>query len=250
MFRLPLIGLCALALAACAPDVPDSARGVGFESYSDYMRRRDAELAGQRTGRVQQPGMVISTERATAGGLAPAPVTSGPIGAGPIGAGPMATVAGNAAADRPRADTVAGVAPQAGEVRHTAGGARISDEQSFDAVSARETIESDRERLQRQREQYVVVQPTAVPERTGPATPNIVEFALSTRHNPGQQVYRRSAIRFTSYERACGAFTSADLAQEAFLARGGPERDPLGVDPDGDGFACGWDPRPFRAALR
>jgi hypothetical protein len=34
------------------------------------------------------------------------------------------------------------------------------------------------------------------------------------------------------------------------LANGGPERDKEGLDPDGDGFACGWDPRPFRSALR
>ena len=40
------------------------------------------------------------------------------------------------------------------------------------------------------------------------------------------------------------------LAQEEFLRTGGPERDKLGVDPDGDGFACAWDPRPFRTALQ
>ncbi|NDH39999.1 MAG: hypothetical protein EBY45_06195 [Gammaproteobacteria bacterium] len=28
-----------------------------------------------------------------------------------------------------------------------------------------------------------------------------------------------------------------------------PERDPMGLDPDGDGFACGWDPEPFRLAF-
>ena len=37
-----------------------------------------------------------------------------------------------------------------------------------------------------------------------------------------------------------------DQAQQDFLAKGGPERDRMGVDPDGDGFACAWDPRPFR----
>ena len=33
------------------------------------------------------------------------------------------------------------------------------------------------------------------------------------------------------------------------LPCGGPERDPRGLDPDGDGFACDWDPAPFRAAV-
>jgi hypothetical protein len=45
-----------------------------------------------------------------------------------------------------------------------------------------------------------------------------------------------------------GDVPSDDLAQEAFLSEGGPERDRLGVDPDGDGFACRWDPTPFRRA--
>ena len=39
-------------------------------------------------------------------------------------------------------------------------------------------------------------------------------------------------------------------AQIDFLAKGGPERDRLGVDPDGDGYACAWNPAPFRAAVR
>ena len=39
-------------------------------------------------------------------------------------------------------------------------------------------------------------------------------------------------------------------AQEAFLKAGGPERDRYGLDPDGDGFACRWDPTPFRAAIK
>ena len=43
---------------------------------------------------------------------------------------------------------------------------------------------------------------------------------------------------------------SSDLAQKAFLSRGGPERDILLLDPDGDGFACKWDPRPFRLAVQ
>ena len=47
--------------------------------------------------------------------------------------------------------------------------------------------------------------------------------------------------------RACAAYSSPDRAQEDFLASGGPERDRKSLDPDGDGFACAWDPAPFRA---
>ena len=31
---------------------------------------------------------------------------------------------------------------------------------------------------------------------------------------------------------------------------GGPKVDPKGIDPDGDGFACYWDPKPFRSVLK
>lgn len=129
------------------------------------------------------------------------------------------------------------------------GGVRISDEQDFEAVAARESIESDRERLERQRAQYVFIEPTALPERPGADGPNIIQYALSTRNNPGDTLYRRlNPLRFSQAERACAQFTTQDQAQLEFLRRGGPERDPMNVDPDGDGFACWWDPRPYRAA--
>ena len=128
--------------------------------------------------------------------------------------------------------------------------AAISDEQDFDAVAARETIESDRERLQAQREQYRVIAPQPLPQRTGPTGPDIVAYALATTNLPGQAIYPRSTIRLMSYEQACARHPSPDRAQAAFLRDGGPRRDPQGLDPDGDGFACGWDPAPFRAALQ
>ena len=53
----------------------------------------------------------------------------------------------------------------------------------------------------------------------------------------------------TVSERACAKYSSSDLAQSDFLAQGGPRRDRLGLDPDGDGFACAWNPQPFRAAV-
>jgi hypothetical protein len=125
----------------------------------------------------------------------------------------------------------------------------ISDEQNFDAVSARETIESDAERLARLRAEYQVIQPEAIPERDGDTGPNIVAFALQTTNAVGQPVYRRSGFRADArFQSACARYATADEAQRAFLERGGPEEDRMGVDPDGDGFACFWDPSPFRAA--
>ena len=111
------------------------------------------------------------------------------------------------------------------------------DKQSFhlDPVAARETIESDAERMARLREAYTVIEPTALPERRGDR-PNIVAFALQTSNAVGEPVYRRTGINAERrFNRACARYPSADLAQEDFLANGGPERDRRGLDPDGDG---------------
>ena len=49
-------------------------------------------------------------------------------------------------------------------------------------------------------------------------------------------------------EKACARYPSPEAAQQAFLSSGGPKRDPKNLDPDGDGFACYWDPTPFQQA--
>lgn len=126
----------------------------------------------------------------------------------------------------------------------------ISDEQDFSAVSSRESIESDRERLARQRAQYQVIEVTSVPPPSSHAGPNIVAYALATTHAPGTEVHRRmNPLRWSRWENACLQYRSQDAAQEAFLANGGPERDRDNLDPDGDGYACWWDPTPLRQAL-
>lgn len=126
----------------------------------------------------------------------------------------------------------------------------LSDEQDFQAVSARETIASDRERLARQRAQYEVIEVNSVPDATVSGGPNIVAFALNTSNPPGTQVYRRlNPLRHMQWQSACLQFRNQDAAQEAFLANGGPQRDPGNLDPDGDGYACWWDPTPLRQAM-
>jgi hypothetical protein len=128
--------------------------------------------------------------------------------------------------------------------------ATVSDEQDFAAVSQRETIESDKQRIERNRAQYQIDQPTALPTRQGDEGANIVQFALSTSNPVGTQMYKRSGLRLSSSNAACAKYASPDLAQQAFLDAGGPEKDRKGLDADGDGYACGWNPAPFRAALK
>ncbi len=89
------------------------------------------------------------------------------------------------------------------------------------------------------------------PDDADPDAPNVVEYALSTQHAVGEtQHSRRGLFAERRFQRNCAEFDNQDLAQEEFLRQGGPEEDPRGLDPNGDGFACWWDPEPYRAAAR
>ena len=125
----------------------------------------------------------------------------------------------------------------------------ISDENDFGAVASRQSIESDARRIAANQQQYEVIAPIALPERRGNQA-NIVPYALSTSHPRGTKIYRRLGVGLgPRSQRKCAGYASADLAQVDFLGAGGPEKDRLNLDPDGDGYACGWDPRPFRSAV-
>ncbi len=128
-------------------------------------------------------------------------------------------------------------------------GPGISNEQDFEAVSAQRSRQRDQALIQQNRAQYKVVAPTGLPERPADGGLNVVTYALSTKNLPGVSIYMRKRFRWQKLpERPCAAYASADEAQLVFLQNGGPEKDKLGLDPDGDGFACAWSPTPFRAA--
>jgi hypothetical protein len=127
----------------------------------------------------------------------------------------------------------------------------ISEEQDFEVVANSQTIESDAERIAANRAKYIVFDVQKLPIR-GLTGPNVVEYAIRTDNPLGIQIYKRLVVLGDSVasQWRCDRFLSSDLAQKAFLSRGGPERDILLLDPDGDGFACAWDPRPFRLAVK
>lgn len=238
MMRLVVLVTLPLALLACAPSVPDS--GVGFQDYDAYVRSRDS--AQGRPQPIVTPGFSTGNIGAAidrADGTTPLQGTRAPATGAVIGAAPAPS-----AAARPRGNAPAGIRQESGEMVHS--NPRISDENDFTAVSGRETIESDRQRIEQNRSQYQVIQPGALPVRPGSSGPNIVDYALATSNPVGAQLYRRSSFSVSNAANKCAGYASPDLAQEAFLARGGPERDRLGLDPDGDGYACAWDPSPFR----
>lgn len=247
-----LIAIASLAaLTACAPEVPNSAEGVGFQDYDQYRQSREAQLSGRQTAASGQVNVLPPP-----GGLpSGVPASQEPLPAGSTTASNVAVPfpSGGAAGQTETSATPAPVETAAADAAPETppNNPGISDEQDFQAVSSRETIQSDRERLEQQREQYQVIEPTALPSRTGGTGPNIVEYALSSTNKVGQSIYRRSGLRSeSSFLKNCSRYGSSDQAQAAFLAAGGPERDRNNLDPDGDGFACFWDPTPFRSAVR
>lgn len=227
MKRLILLGIAGVALAACSTQPPLSNPGVGFGDYSQY--------AGQ--GMTSAPTTTLAP---------PITVTGGAIGPGELSA--LGIGGASAAPQSAQTSPSPSASAQGGALVIQSSG--ISDEQDFDAVSERESIESDAERLARAAEAYQVIQPTALPERPANTGPDIVSYALNAPNRVGQPWYSRFMFSGQRrYERNCASYRSAEEAQRDFLSRGGPERDPRGIDPDGDGFACNWDPAPYLAAV-
>lgn len=233
----PLFVLAGLMLAACEPSVPNS--GVGFGNYEDYLRTREAELQGQKAPAQAAP---VMTEPLNGGGYG----TSG-YGATPV-TSPAGIAAQQAAADGSAtppaqgtigADTLAALkatapAGDTGPAETSASGAPAA---SGDAGAPLNAMAPG-----------TPMSPAATAAATkGAAGPNLAAYALGATNQPGQKLYDRG-VHLTTSKAACARYVSPDLAQMAFLKRGGPVRDPLNLDPDGDGFACGWDPRPFQMA--
>lgn len=244
-----------LVLAACDPAIPDSAAGVGDDT-SPFNPPPAVEAGATINGDPLFPQGQVSETNST-GNYADWQSTG--IGqsaaASPQSYDPAADIAAETAAALSAAGSNSGVAPVEASPSNPApqliGNPGLSDENDFDAVASRQTIESDAERLRQLRAQRVEVAPTAVPQRNGDVGPNIVQYALTTANPVGQRIYSRAGINLRNRSlKNCAEFASADLAQIAFLEEGGPKRDRRALDPDGDGYACGWDPRPYRAAVQ
>ena len=226
--------LAVVALGACVePATEPKPSGVGFNDYQNYTA---AQLARQADERRQ------AEYRAPVATVQPQPMSDDRVDvsaiatAQPMPQQPLPVVS---------AQPVQPVQP----VQPAGSNAGISDENDFSAVASRETIESDAARIAANKAAYTQVQPTALPDRPVDDAATIVEFALSTTNSVGQSIYKRAGVFAQSrFDKGCSKFPSQDKAQEAFLKAGGPKRDSKGLDPDGDGFACYWDPAPFRSA--
>ncbi|WP_444454996.1 hypothetical protein ACTTAI_06590 [Rhodobacter capsulatus] len=218
--------LVGLTLAACEPSVPNSAAGVGFGDYNNYQQQREAALQGAPVSSTALPPAGQST--AAYGNTAALDAAAAKTTQGTIGAEAIAALRATA----PSTPGSAPVNPATGEYIGVNGQPRAPGV-PMDAMS-----------------HYDGTKPAPVTDMTGSAAagPNLAAYALSATNTLGQKVYERNGFKMTSTEKACAKYVSTDLAQRAFLEKGGPVKDPGNLDPDGDGFACAWDPRPFQAA--
>lgn len=262
-----LSGCALVALAACQPKIPDSGAGVGFDN---------AVLSPQPQQNTTTTSAAIPSATAvseeTLGSSTTAIATAKPKPqntAQPTAVATNTQTTATTAAATAAASTAEPIAPTR-TAQNTAqktpdgivhaspdnpapvlmNNPSISDENNFAAVGSRRTIEDDAARQANNKANYQLITPTALPTRTS-SGPNVVAYALSTDRALGTKAYSRMGLTTQSrHQKACAKYASQSDAQSAFLSKGGPKKDRLGLDPDGDGYACDWDPTPFRQAAR
>ena len=145
----------------------------------------------------------------------------------------------------PSGETSTEIDPNSGDELASDSGVLILAEQSqADQLRLRE---ADAAALADAAAQRVVIQPGDMPEVV--AGVNVITFARQSTNAVGERIYRRPSIRRTNSASQCRKFGSTDDAQRNFLSNGGPQDDPLNLDPDGDGFACRWSPESYRALV-
>ena len=100
------------------------------------------------------------------------------------------------------------------------------------------------EKLESARKQRIVIE-TETPSHSA-ETVNIAAFARSTINKKGESIYARRTFQTFDHWTECAFFNTNENAQRFFLRTGGPKLDLKNLDPDGDGFACTWDPAIYR----
>lgn len=215
-----LILIPLLVLAACSGENQgwNPNYRAAATPYGDYLRTRELALTGRRA----EPPRVIPVALP-----ARAPTPAEIAGPSPVQILERAVTPPSA---QPRRVQMRG-APAIDPVPPTLGSRRAV------LPSERSALPSDRTVLA----QPVVIAP-AVPPRavvvTTPSQPTVTPVQsrrLSTNVKP---LYPRSVDVVGD----CSIFSTPEAAQRTFRREGGPDRDPLGLDPDGDGYACSFRP--------
>jgi hypothetical protein len=253
LMRASALLLLSVGIAACtsAPQAPNNA--IFYEVVPPAPAPVAAEPPARDdfTGRIEQ-ALAEPADAPQPVTLAPTATVAAPPAPSPIGlVEPLPPLEAPAAGSAAAAAAVAAAsnAGTGGPVPTGAAATPLDDDrlnlnlytleqQRIDAAIAERDLEEARRQL-------VIVEPGAVPRPVEGV--NIALFAQQTSNAVGARVYQRSA-GFGGGN--CRRFSTPDQAQRVFLSSGGPSRDPYNLDPDGDGFACGWDPEPFRRLAR
>ncbi|UWQ21329.1 hypothetical protein [Jannaschia sp. W003] len=233
--RLLMCCAAALVAGACAPAIPDSGASARRAAPPETVTAVPPPASGPIA-------RAVAEEDAEAARLAAD--TRAALGA------PERDVASAAPVAAPAPLPVPSAAPASGAT----GAAGISREQDFGAVAGARSIEEDAARLAALRARRAEMEVSAADvDLTRPETtaPNVAAYALRGARPVGNQGWSRGPFASANAAaRRCARYVNGDAAQAAFLGAGGPERDRLGLDPDGDGNACGWDPAGYRAIVR
>jgi len=267
MKRLGVLAAMIAALSACDNSAPAGGRG-----YFDPAP--PAPVINERRG-IPEPGTEVrdpfatvpSSIRPAPGAAAPQPQTDGQRLAQDVTQTLAATRPGGIAPPAPLEPSAPGMqtaqtAPNTVPNLSAAGqpipaplavpgdaGINPNDDSINLNLTSQEVQVRQREVAARQREaarqQLVIVAPEPVPQQD--LTANVVRFARETTHPVGTKMYNRPAFRDRRQaNRVCARFANADEAQRQFLSNGGPVLDRFNIDPDGDGFACGFNPDTYR----
>jgi hypothetical protein len=118
--------------------------------------------------------------------------------------------------------------------------------QEFGAVVGYETDEPHAARTQSAR---VGCAPSDLRNRAvGADRPDPINNALSTSHRLGMRRHCSTPTSPIRHARTCLDVRTTDKAREWFMPKGGLACARRGLDPDGDGGVCGWDPSVCQAA--
>lgn len=250
--RASLVLAAMVLVSACTSSAPYSnvidtaGGGVGFSDYAQYMR------AQEELSRIRRE------EAATTRGQPGSMSQNAPVGFQPqgFGAAQPQTPPQAAPIGQPVATTSLAATPQPPVAQEFSTGQTVAAapapapaEQGVSTQSYQAQPFGTPTQNRVVRRDYVPQVRVTAAEAPSASGPNLFMYALSTQHPVGQERYsRRNPFRWNRWEAACAQYPHQDLAQEAFLAAGGPEKDPEHMDPDGDGYACWWDPAPFRRA--
>lgn len=244
--RRAVLALVCAGLAACTPQPPDDG-----EAYFENITSEPSALAAENQ-RLNDAETISAAQLAIDSSGGGQTTTTAVPSSEPVSISVAA--AQTAAASQPQApaitattDTTATATPAQPPVEVASeSGTGISDTQDFGAITARETRQSDAAKLAALRASYKTVEPTELPRRPDGSV-NLASYAISQKHPVGTRVYSR----FNRSANNCARYRKdQDEAQRVFLRSGGPEKDRRQLDPDGDGFACDWDPETYRRLLR